>query len=225
MGTWIIVGALVSGWMFFLGVLVGRGDAPVRFDMKAIQQRLAAAKEAAFKKEVKRFQIPGEMEEGKADVGFYEALKESKESSGKLPMAGTAKQTIPNSAAEPKEKNIKPTELIETPPDLMKDKAGQGQEKPGQSEKDKGVSSINDLDKGLTIQIASFYNRTDAQRLVQELKDRGYPAYWTLGLVPGKGIWHRVRVGNFSTRDDAVKTAVQLKTERYNAVIVGKQTQ
>lgn len=223
-GIWVTAGILVSGWMFFLGILVGRGNAPVRFDMNSIRKQLSAAKEAAFKKEVKRFQIPGEMEEGKADVGFYEALKESRESPEKNQMVAV-KQPNPSSFSEPKEKNTKPADLIETPSDLLRDKNGQAQEKSVQVEKEKTVSSSNEIDKGLTLQIASFYNRADAQRLVQELKDRGYPAYWTLGLVPGKGIWHRVRVGSYTNRDDALKTAAQLKTERYNAVIVGKQIQ
>ncbi len=31
---------LISGWMFVLGVLVGRGTAPVNFDIQALQKEL-----------------------------------------------------------------------------------------------------------------------------------------------------------------------------------------
>ncbi|MFH1102765.1 MAG: SPOR domain-containing protein [Pseudomonadota bacterium] len=215
---WMLMLFLVSGWMFFLGVLVGRGTAPLRYDIEAIEKRLAAAKEAAFKRDVKRFQIPAEKEEGKADLGFYEALKESKESAQKKSQDVTIKETKPPGIPQKKEK-------LAANSDAATVQLGEAADKPGPGEKGKEPPLSVENEKALTLQIASFYSRQDAQRLVQELKDRGYPAYWTLGLIPGKGIWHRVRVGGFGSREEAGKMMMQLKKERYTAVIVNNQSQ
>ena len=48
---WLCIIFFVSAWMFVLGVLVGRGTAPVHFDIESLQKELAALKEAVQKKE------------------------------------------------------------------------------------------------------------------------------------------------------------------------------
>ena len=42
---------LISGWMFVLGVLVGRGTAPINFDIQALQKELLELKESMVKQE------------------------------------------------------------------------------------------------------------------------------------------------------------------------------
>jgi hypothetical protein len=47
---WLIIFCFVSVWIFFLGILVGRGMAPVQFDMHALQKELADLRIALIKK-------------------------------------------------------------------------------------------------------------------------------------------------------------------------------
>ncbi|MDP7417006.1 MAG: hypothetical protein QF888_03315, partial [Desulfobacterales bacterium] len=41
---WFSVIFFVAAWMFFLGILVGRGTAPVKFNIEKLQKKLAALK-------------------------------------------------------------------------------------------------------------------------------------------------------------------------------------
>ena len=62
----------------------------------------------------------------------------------------------------------------------------------------------------------------DADKLVVELKQRGFSAYRAIGKVPGKGIWYRVRVGEFNSQGEAQKTLANLKRKGLKPVIVAK---
>ena len=75
-------------------------------------------------------------------------------------------------------------------------------------------------DKKITIQIASLKDLKTADRLVKKLKKKGYFAYRTIGKVPGRGIWHRVRIGYFKNRAEAAKTLSRLKEDKLEAFIV-----
>ncbi len=66
---------LISGWMFVLGVLVGRGTAPVNFDIQALQKELLALKESMVKQEKRAMEIDAAKTGAKSSLEFYEALK------------------------------------------------------------------------------------------------------------------------------------------------------
>lgn len=54
-----------------------------------------------------------------------------------------------------------------------------------------------------TIQIASFQDRESAERLALELESRGLDAYVEKTTIPRRGVWYRVRVGSFATKEEA----------------------
>lgn len=56
---------------------------------------------------------------------------------------------------------------------------------------------------GFTIQIASFPELDGAQRMERSLKLKSFPAFIQKTDVPGRGTWYRVRVGSFSTMEEA----------------------
>lgn len=62
----LVLGLFVCGWMFFLGILVGRGTAPISFDTKSFQAHLAKIADDSEKQE-KTFERPV--------LDFYEVLK------------------------------------------------------------------------------------------------------------------------------------------------------
>ncbi len=71
---------LICGWMFFLGVLVGRGTAPVSFDTKSFQKKLAAI--AGVKEKEKKIKK-------KTGLDFYETLKKPVSAMDvKIPVSG-----------------------------------------------------------------------------------------------------------------------------------------
>ena len=61
--------------MFVLGVLVGRGTAPVNFDIQALQKELLALKESMVKQEKRAMETDSAKTGAKSSFEFYEALK------------------------------------------------------------------------------------------------------------------------------------------------------
>lgn len=74
---WIGLFFFACGWMFVLGILVGRGTAPVQFDIKKLHEELASLKAAVIKKERLRFKIDSGAAGHRTDMDFYEGLKKS----------------------------------------------------------------------------------------------------------------------------------------------------
>jgi len=62
------------------------------------------------------------------------------------------------------------------------------------------------------IQVASFPSQAEADAYVEELRLRGHAAYREGAQIPGRGVWHRVRVGPF--RDRAKALAYKAEFER-----------
>jgi len=58
---------------------------------------------------------------------------------------------------------------------------------------------------GYTIQVFSFKSRDISERMVAQLKDKGYPAYQSTTYLGSNGIYYRVRIGHFKNRSDAAQ--------------------
>jgi cell division septation protein DedD len=68
--------------------------------------------------------------------------------------------------------------------------------------------------KPWSVQVNSFPDAKSAQELIDRLKNKGYNAFVTEANVNGK-TWYRVRVGRFTSRDEAEKTEVSLRAGSY----------
>jgi cell division septation protein DedD len=55
------------------------------------------------------------------------------------------------------------------------------------------------------LQVSSFRTDKRANEFAERLRRSGHHAYVEAALVPGKGTWHRVRIGPFKTRWDAMR--------------------
>ena len=201
---WIGLTLFVCVWMFVLGILVGRETVPVRFDIEKLQNELAALKEAVIKKELDRYKIDSNTEDSKTKLGFYETLKKT---GGE---AGLKNDTIK------RQKKIEPKKTAS----LQKKKMTTPKSSPVPKVKTSDSKKATQNNNRFTIQVASLKDSGVADRLVDQLKKRGYPAYRSIGKVPGKGIWYRVRVGDFNTRSEAASTLNRIKNEKINAIIV-----
>ena len=176
-----------------MGVLVGRGTAPVRFDIDKLQKELAALKAADIKKQFSRVEVDSDSAKLKKDLGFYEALKDTKDdgkkhdrqksgkTSGKSP---STSKTVAKIKKKVTQSNIPQTRASREPKTAALDKR-------------------NESEKNLTIQASSFKDPKDADKMVVTLKKKGYPAYRIIGVIPEKGVWYRVRIGYYSSRTEA----------------------
>ena len=76
-------------------------------------------------------------------------------------------------------------------------------------------------DSGYQIQVASFKDQADADAFVHELRKRGHQAFRVAAMIPSRGLWHRVRVGPFDTKYQAVQYSKKFeRTERVAPFVV-----
>ncbi|MEE8553767.1 MAG: SPOR domain-containing protein [Desulfobacterales bacterium] len=209
LALWIFLIFFVSAWMFILGILVGRGTAPVQFDIEKLQNELAALKEDDVKEELERFKIDSNAADNKIEMNFYEELKVTKdEDSLNIETSEQKKEPLPENTVS-ESKKIGPSE------EVLSVKAHQ-------ESKPETISKTDITNKNLTIQVASFKDPNVADKMVEELKKKGFPAYRSIGKVPGKGIWYRVRIGYFSTKSEAGSMLKMLKKDKLNAILVNR---
>ena len=62
-----------------------------------------------------------------------------------------------------------------------------------------------------TINVGSFKKKVRAERLMKELKEKGYKAFVAEATIPQRGTWYRVSVGRFPSRGEAQTFARALK--------------
>jgi len=211
----------IAGWMFLLGIMVGRGSSPVTFDTQKFQKRLEIiAKEFGEKKGVQK----------KINLKFYDVLdhpvpeervppknkpleiipkKETITIAGEIPVkTSRKKQTFkkkPNKA-KIRIKELKPVKTKTRPPEQLPDKLI-----------DKKVS------KGkYTIQIAAYKEFKDAVTQMTILEKKGFSSYRVRGQKEGV-TWYRIRTGSFATYDEAKKIKEKLKKAKINSMIIKKE--
>jgi len=184
--------------MFVLGVLVGLGTAPVKFNIAALEKKIEASKKDDLGKQK---EMPVQKEavtvKDKTELDFYEALEENKVDT-KVPALQKPK------AVERKiEKPVKSS-----------------QKKKSKKEKVAVVEKTHAAGPIYTIQAASVKDPKDADQLVQKLKKSGYPAYRAIGKIPGKGIWFRVRIGEYRSKSEALGIMKKLKKDGFKPILV-----
>jgi cell division protein FtsN len=208
MFLWLGVAFLAFIWMFTLGVIVGRGLSPVRFDIEKLTEELVALKETALK-------TPGEEEEPidldseKQHLGFYDVLTDKKEEARLKFLAKPSKQPFKTLA------ETDPTEMANSNIPRKNSVATKNRKASGAA-----VAGQTSVQKPFTLQVASLKELSQAEKMVSLLKRSGYEAYAVTAQVGGKGTYHRVRVGHFKDRDDAKTMASRLKAEKYEAIVI-----
>jgi DedD protein len=86
---------------------------------------------------------------------------------------------------------------------------------------DKAEQAPPGADSGYQIQVASFKEQADADAFVTELRKRGHQAFRVAAMIPSRGLWHRVRVGPFDTKYQAVQYSKKFeRTERVAPFVV-----
>ncbi|MCH7927520.1 MAG: lytic transglycosylase domain-containing protein [Candidatus Dadabacteria bacterium] len=70
----------------------------------------------------------------------------------------------------------------------------------------------DELDGKYLIQLASYPKLGLAQELEHVLKSKGYPAFIQKAYLPSRGTWYRVRIGSFTTKQEAQIYKNSLKT-------------
>lgn len=186
-----------SAWMFMLGILVGRGSAPVKIDIKSLQSRLAEV----TKKEQKKYKIDQDAASDKTSLGFYDDLqKTDKKDKKRVTSSLSSKKSLKKQYLVPEKIDNKMVDI--TP---------------------KKIVQKNKVQKKYTIQAASLKDSKIADKLVAKLKKKGYPAYKLKAVIPAKGTWFRIRIGSYKDKTDAAKIINRLKKDKFNVMLVARE--
>jgi cell division septation protein DedD len=219
---WIIAILFLCAWMFVLGVLVGRDTAPVKFD---IQQLVHSRDDSNTEAQVKEQSQPTKDSvavKDKTKLRFYEHLPEDQKDT-------SVPDLKPEQIAEPKKEDQSQSNDSESNQKRQikkadTEKAASPKTAAKQEDHKKAAAAVTKQSTGAvyTIQAASVKKAKDADRLVAELKQKGYPAYRTIGKVAQKGIWFRVRIGEYNSKAEARQTLDKLKKLGLKPILVRK---
>ena len=225
---WLGVIFILCAWMFVIGLLVGRGTAPVKFDIDGLQSKLEVSRQDLKKKQKGRARGDSEIVKDKTKLDFYEALPQDREDT-KIDEKKYSRVISKKVEPLPEKKPTKTTEARatkkSTPKKETAEKAGPVKKKPAKrpaKQPSASKSEAKPSGKVYTVQVAAVKAAKDADRLVVQLKKKGYPAYRTISKVQGKGIWFRVRVGKYKSRVEARRTMEKLKKSGKKPIIVEK---
>jgi DedD protein len=225
--VWILLIVFIAGWMFVLGIMVGRGSAPIQIDADRLQQELAELKAALTKKEQAEMEAQASgQEDQKTQLGFYEVLKESKRPPSAIPRTrpeAVVKQAPGTAARLPLEGERKPAPSIapaEQPPVTAKPVGTPASVKPPVAEKT-AVAPPAAQEGAFTIQVGAFKDADSAEQVVARLRGQGYPAYQIRSESADKEVWFRVRVGAFKNRAAAQDMLKKLGAAQIKGIIVG----
>lgn len=216
---WSGVTLFIAAWMFVLGILVGRGTAPVNLEADKLGKELADLKAAMTRKEHAKINAQTSGKDGdKPQLGFYEALKDPKQNKPHTakPSAKQVAKQPPKPAQTEKRAQAKPIQAKKAPPKP----SARPDKKPAAQPV---ASAAGNVPKGkgrYTIQVAAVKETGNAERLVAQLRSKGYPAYQVRVDVPGKGALHRIRVGAFDSRAAADRMLAKLKASRHSGMVV-----
>ena len=71
------------------------------------------------------------------------------------------------------------------------------------TKKDVAAAPVTQTEARYTIQIGAFQKKEEAEKIIDPLKSKGYPAFIKTVEIFGKGTWYRIRIGTFKTREEA----------------------
>ncbi len=225
---WGALIVFIAGWMFVLGIIVGRGMAPVNLEVGKLEKELADLKAKMLDQE--KAEVEAQLSGKKSHLpvlGYPEALISSKkqepfkslpqhppEKARKVPEPEKAPEKAPTKmpATEPK-----PAPKPKPAPAIKPVAAA----KPKEAPHPKPAVRTAPQKGHFTIQVAAVQETQSAEKLVARLRKQGYQAYQLRSDVAGKGVWYRVRVGAFEDRSTADRMLAKLKADNFGGMVVG----
>jgi cell division septation protein DedD len=221
--VWFALTFFAMVWMFVLGILVGRGLSPVRFDVPKLKDDLVTLKEKVLPTEEEVSEAGKESTSEIPDLEFYKALREKRAEPRSRARIVHRKVPDPNSkVATPTKPHAVVTESAGQPAGLELGKTA-AQEEATELQNIPKKIAVTKKPKhqgALTIQVAAFKRTEKAQALIAGLRRKGYDAYQVTADLPNKGTYHRVRVGHYANAEEARFAASKLRQERLETIIV-----
>ena len=211
-------GAVIASLVFVLGVMVGR-----RVEARGNPERAAAGSPASDPlAALDQFAAQGDSDADTAtDAQLPSALREGQAApptpvdvslAHPAPAAAPAAPVKPpQPEPEPKAEPVKPEPPTAEPPTPEPTPVAAAPAKP--ADPPKADPPKGDGKGRFTLQLSSFQTRGEADAFIAELKKSGYAPTVTEANVPGKGTWFRVRLGGYSSYDEAMAGKAEFESK------------
>jgi cell division septation protein DedD len=206
----------VAAWMFFLGVMVGRGTAPVRFDIQALQEELADLRDTVMREERAAMETALRGEDEKAVLGFYEALEKDGPDTTESISMGRDDSDAPT----PRNPSAEAATVPHKARAAIMAKKNRGAGGPDARSVPSQGSQHASAPGNLTIQVVSLKDADAAQQTVAKLIKGGYAAYLSKKDSADNDVWYRVRVGPYENRQQATADMDRLTKLQLKPIIV-----
>ncbi len=181
---WARAGILlaVSVWMFTLGILVGRGTAPVKFDIHNLEQTLLDKRQAEAEKEVAATSKDIQSGPRKTELGFYKALKSAKTDdqlsgiSSKPKTEMTPRQRPENNGASPQTRSTAGLYTVQVASLRSKDSAQRIANELIKKGYDAFFASSSSSGAGTwyRVRIGNYKNKSDANNMARLMKKESF---------------------------------------------------
>ncbi len=212
---------LACAWMFFVGVLVGRGTSPIQFDMEALSRELEALKKSSEERRRQQLDSYAAALEDQSTLDVYEELKRADD---QLTIDPSLNRQIP--APSIGTETAAAASVDQAGPPVIRRTEGLRAKSPGRTGLDvrpsagSGTRTPVDRRGRLTLQVAAVKDAQVAQKMVTRLQAQGFDAYRSAATAGAQGTWHRVRVGRFADRQAAAGTMRRLEGQGLSPIIV-----
>jgi len=73
-----------------------------------------------------------------------------------------------------------------------------------------------------TLQLSAFPDKADAEEFMRKIQSAGYKPFLVASEIPGKGVFYRVRVGDYGSRQSAVDAKAEFERKQRIIAYVAK---
>lgn len=213
-----VVGLVVVSAVFALGIVVGKKLATEDQATTSAPDLLSALDQKAAKIETmkKDASLTFQEELTKKQAPIVEANEPIIPPKPELPVV-VAKAEPP----KPPEPKPEPVVKAEAVPTRINEDAGALREAIAKTAT-KAPPPETSPDGAFTLQLSAFQDKAEADRFAANLRDKGYAPFIVEADLKAKGIWYRVRMGRFPSKDAAGRYLADFKRETsIDAIVTG----
>jgi DedD protein len=230
----LFFGSAVAACLIFVtGVLIG----------KRIEARALAMAPAPIEDPLAALDQLGDADEADEGLTFHKALTPPKSERAEKPAAVEAKKTpvIEAKKIEPKAqapKAEKPAPVIavddktddedKSPVDTPPPSAAKPKASPTlpaarpQVVQQTATKKPDATASHFTLQLSAFPDKSDAEEFMRKIQSAGYKPFLVASEIPGKGVFFRVRVGDYGSRQAAVDAKAEFERKQRIIAYVAK---
>lgn len=204
----------VLAWIFVLGILVGRGFLPGAVTALSDLKNQIGVLQQMVSREESQDLAPSKKSDSDPKLAFYDKLSSKKVEPPKdtvprrRPEKNTRKET---NAKEPNSSNVFSAKRESSGAHIAASGNQAQTSKVAGAQRKEQQEPLASKAK-YTVQLASFDEKSKAEKLIGDLAQRGYSAYTYKATVKGK-TYYRVRCGAFPSRKAAENYAWKLGKE------------